>query len=78
MRLHNILLQDEILVLIHKRVICRFVHPHNFDQFFIHDCFELRYEHFQEYPGSRRMVTYTDVTEYPRESPIKVAKGYLW
>ena len=30
----------------------RFVLPHNFDQFFIHDCFELHDDNnFQEYPG---------------------------
>ena len=45
----DILLQDEIIVLIDK-VIYRFVPPHNFDQFFIHDCFELHDEYFQEYP----------------------------
>ena len=74
MHLHIIilLLQDEILVLIHKRVIYRFVPPHNFDQFFIHDCFELRYDIFQEYPGSRGMVTSRNILE---RVPLKWLKA---
>ena len=59
----DILLQDEILVLIDRQVIYRFVPPHNFNQFFIHDCFELHDENFQEYPGSRDMVTSRNIPE---------------
>ena len=40
-------------MLIRRRVIYRFVLPHNSYMFFIHDCFELHDGHFQEYPGSR-------------------------
>ena len=54
----DILLQDEIRVLFNRRVILyRFVPPHNFVQFFIHDCFELHDENFQEHSESRGMVT---------------------
>ena len=46
-----IILQDEFLVLIRRRVIYRFVLPHNyFDQFFIHDCFELHITIFRNRP----------------------------
>ena len=45
------------------KVIYRFVPPHNFDQFFIHDCFELHDEYFQEYPRSRGMVTSRNIPE---------------
>ena len=54
---------DESDMLIHRRVIYRFVLPHNFDQFFIHDCFELRDENFQEYPGCRGIVTSRNILE---------------
>ena len=72
-RLH-IFLQDEFLVLIRRRVIYQCVLPHNFDQFFIHDCFELHDDNFQEYPGSRGIVPLWNI----RESPISVANGFLW
>ena len=61
-------------MLIRRRVIYRCVLPHNFDQFFIHDCFELNDDDFQEYPGSRGIVPLRNT----RESPISVAKGFLW
>ena len=48
---------------IHNRVIYQCVLPHNFDQFFIHDCFELHDENFQEYPGSRGTVTSRNILE---------------
>ena len=64
-------LQDEILVLIDK-VIYRFVPPHNFDQFFIHDSFELHDDYFQEYPRSRGMVTSRNI---PERVPFKWLKA---
>ena len=67
----DILLQDEILVLIDK-VIYRFVPPHNFDQFFRHDCFELHDEYFQEYPMSRDMVPSRNI---PERVPFKWLKA---
>ena len=52
--------------------IYRFVPPHNFDQFFIHDCFELNEEYFQEYPRSRGMVTSRNI---PERVPFKWLKA---
>ena len=52
---------DESDMLIHRRVTYQFVLPHNFDQFFIHDCFEL--SNLQEYPGSRGTVTSRNILE---------------
>ena len=33
------------------------------DHFFIHDCFELHDENFQEYPGPRGIVTSRNILE---------------
>ena len=54
---------DESDMLIHRRVIYRFVLPRNFDQFFIHDCFELHDGNFQEYPGPRGIMTSRNIPE---------------
>ena len=50
-------------MLIRRRFIYLFVLPHNCDQFFIHDCFELHYDNFQEYPGPRGIVPSRNIHE---------------
>ena len=54
------------------KVIYRFVPPHNFDQVFIHVCFELHDEYFKEYPRSRGMVTSRNI---PARVPFKWLKA---
>ena len=68
-----IILQDEVLVLIRRP--SRFVLPHNFDQFFIHDCFELHVDNFQEYPGSRGIVPSRNVRERVQIQWLKAIYG---
>ena len=46
--------------------------PHNFDQVFIHVCFELHDEYFKEYPRSRGMVTSRNI---PARVPFKWLKA---
>ena len=53
------------------KLLCSFINEsyidlflrHNFDHFFIHDCFELHDGIFEEYPGSRGMVTSRNILE---------------
>ena len=53
----------------------RFVLPHNFDQFFIHDCFELHGDNFQEYPGSRGIVPSRNIRERVPSQWLKAIYG---
>ena len=61
-----------LIVLIDRQVIYRFVPPHNFDQFFKYDCFELHDENVQEYPRSCGMVTSRNI---PERVPFKWLKA---
>ena len=71
----GILLQDEILGLIDKVIIISICSSAQFRSVFIHDCFELHDEYFQEYPRSRSMVTSRNI---PERVPFKWLKAIIY